>query len=552
MVQEVQPAQMSSLSKSAKNFLPFFVSPDKGLILTSGLLARPLDAAAELTNYHFNGIAWTTNGYGYNLHRAGAFNGGAAFKEFGVHFVENGTPKFLQQVGTKVQLYNPLDNPDTAVESELFSATSETYPTFRSFSPKFLIYTNGVDNPQKWDGAAASFSALTGFPITIGTDVYQKPKYCETFQGRMAFAGFADLPYSVILSKFDDPENYDVSGTSPARAGIFKIPSQLGPIVSLKMAKLSQGTNEEILIVGCKKGIAIISGIDAGSFRRDIMTQKFGCINNRCWLQIDDQMWLFATDGIRPISLNTTISNLLNATATYPLFKAINARNLTAPDQPFVLDNAIRQEAIWYFPQSAEVRNRRGLIMNYATLPDAVRFSVKEYQIETAVPSSWYGPACGIEYEGRFLCGGYNGLLQNHYSGKLFNDKAPRFMYRSAAMQASTPGQEMGTLDQEIICEGPGQKFRFSVFAYTRVGNDIVRQQVWSEVVESSGGSEAILGQWILGVNTLGGERHHRFFCCAPGHGNYFDFEISGDETDYGVGLVGIFATFAAGGKKQA
>ncbi len=181
-------------------------------------------------------------------------------------------------------------------------------------------------------------------------------------------------------------------------------------------------------------------------------------------MQIDDQLWFLASDGIRPISLNTGISNLLNATATYPLLQAINARNIGASDQPFVIDNPSKQEAVWYFPRGAEVRNRRGLVMNYATLPEFVRFSEKEYGIETSDPTSWYGPACGTEYEGAILCGGYNGKLQRHYTGKLFNDKAPRILYRSAAMQAPTPGQQMATKDQEIICEGPGQKFTFTIF----------------------------------------------------------------------------------------
>ncbi|MBA3993396.1 MAG: hypothetical protein C0469_07700 [Cyanobacteria bacterium DS2.3.42] len=551
-MQDTQPAQRSALSQGAKGFAPFFVSPDKGLVLTSGLLARPLDAAAELTNLHYNGIAWTSNGYGYGLHRADSFNSGAAFKEFGVHFVSDGSAKFLQQVGTKVQLYDPLDNPLTAVETNLFTATSETYPTFRSFSPAFLIYTNGVDQPQKWNGVAASFSAVTGFPLTVGSDVYTKPKFCETFQGRMVYAGFDGMPYHVLISQFDNPEGFTITGSTPSSAGIFKIPSQLGPIVSIKSAFLTTTSNEEILFVGCKKGIAIISGLDATSFRRDIMTRKIGCINNRCWLQIDDQMWLFATDGIRPFSLNTGISNLLNATATYPLLKTITARNLTASDQPFVLDNPAKQEAVWYFPQSAEVRNRRGLIMNYSTLPEFVRFSVKEYSIESSAPASWYGPACGIEYEGKVLCGGYNGKLQKHYTGKLFNDIAPRHLYRSAAMQAPTPGQEMSAKDQQIICEGQGQKFLFSVFEYTRIDGSITRRKVFSKLIESSASGQAILSQWILGFHALGGERHHRFRVSSPGHGNYFDFEISGEDPSTEIGLVGIFANFIAGGLKQA
>jgi len=521
-------------------------------LLNSGLLARPLDAAAQLTNFHFDGIKWTPSGYGYALHRATAFNSGGAFKEFGVHFLSDGSPRFLQQVGNKVQLYDPLDDPVTAVESDLFTATTESYPTFRSFSPSYLIYTNGVDNPQKWDGAAASFSAVAGFPLTIGSDVYQRPKYCEAFQGRMVYAGFAALPYHVLISEFDDPEGFAITSSTPASAGVYKIPSQLGPIVSIKSAFLTTTSNEEVLLVGCKKGVALISGLDATSFRRDIITRKFGLVNNRCWMQIDDQMWFLATDGIRPISLNTGISNLLNATATYPLLQAINSRNLGASDQPFVIDNPTRQEAVWYFPRGAEVRNRRGLVMNYATLPEFVRFSEKEYAIESSSPSSWYGPACGIEYEGKILCGGYNGLLQRHYVGKLFNDKAPRILYRSAAIQAPTPGQQMATKDQEIICEGPGQKFTFTIFAYTRLGDgSISRRAVYSKVISSSSSGQAILGAWVLGLHALGGDRHHRFNVSGPGHGNYFDFEISGEDETVEVGLVGIFANFIAGGLKQ-
>lgn len=550
MVDYTQPAQKTTLGEQAKNFAPQTVSADLGLNLTAALLARAQNSAAELTNLHHDGIKWTTQGYGYGLHRADAFNSGAAFKEFGIHYVADGSARFLQQVGRQVQLYNPLDDPGVAVETVLFTATTETTPTFCSFSPTFMIYTNGVDNPQKWDGT--TWAAVANFPKTVGADVYQKPKYCASFQTRVAYAGFDGNPYAVLISQFDNPEGLDLLLSGPAKAGIFKIPSALGPIVSLKSSRLTADSNQEILFVGCKKGIAIISGLDADSFRRDIMTEKFGVVNNRCWLRIDDAMWLFATDGLRSLSLNTGISNLLNATASKPILKLINARNLTAPDQAFVIDNPYKQEAIWYYPQSAEVRNRRGIIMNYSDLPAMVKFSVKEYQQESAEPSSWYGPACGIEYDGKFLCGGYNGKLQKHYMGKLFNDKAPHFLFRSAAMPAPTPGQEMGALKQEVFCEGTGQKFRFTIFAYTRVGKVITRRRVYTTIIESPVGSQTILGSWILGLNSLGGERHHRFSESGPGHGNYFDFEISGDEADDEVGFVGIFANFSAGGLKQS
>ncbi len=55
---------------------------------------------------------------------------------------------------------------------------------------------------------------------------------------------------------------------------VYKIPSQLGPIVSIKSVLLTTTSNEEVLLVGCKKGVALISGLDATSFRRDIVTKN--------------------------------------------------------------------------------------------------------------------------------------------------------------------------------------------------------------------------------------------------------------------------------------
>lgn len=553
MADYTQPAQQTQLGTQARGQQPIWTAPELGLITRSSQIARPKNSAQVLKNLHWDGITWNTQNTGWTKHRAGAFNSGAAFKEMGVHYLASGNPIYLQQVGTKVQKYDPLSDPGTAVETDLFTATSETVPCFRSYNPALMIYTNGVDNPKKYDGT--TWAALSGWPVTNGSDVYAKPKLSESFIGRQIFAGFENYPFAVLISEFGNPEGWTFTGSTPGRAGIINVPSKLGPITAIRAHTVSTSSNEEIVVIGCKRGLVILTGSTPDDFQRIVLTDKFGLINNRCFVKIDDTLFTLATDGIRPLAANQNISRLVSAAASYPVHSSITAMatGSAAVSQPFVIDNPSRLEAVWYFPQGSDTHNRFALVMNYSDLASGViRWSTKEYPRETVSSSSWYSPACGLLYEGRYLCGGYNGILQVHYNGRFFDTVPIQWQYKSPILEAPTPAQAASINGFMLEFEGLDQDFTAKCGFYEQTATEKSRfTSQFTERFQPESGTGTVLGSWVLGEGVLPGPLRRQYPFYPGGAGRAAELDVSGDTTIADCNFVGAFATLIGGGTRQ-
>lgn len=547
---------MTALGKQGEGLLPNWTSPDRGLILRTNLIGRTSDCAAALKNLRWNGVAWTSELMGYKRHRASVFNSGGSFKEFAYHYTNDGVPHFIQQVGKQVQQYDPTANPLTAVESVLFTASTETIPCMRSYSSSRFLYVNGADLPQMWDGT--TWSSQPNWPITVGSNTYTLPTLVETFNGRAVYAGFANAPFTYIVSQFGIPNGFDFIGigvNDPARAVLFNVPSEFGPIVTIKSFRISNATNQEVLLIGCQHGLMFLQGADATSFQQIQETHRFGFVSNRCWMKLDEMALALCTDGVRPFMSNVNFSALSNSALTYPIHPRITAM-ATDPNQvsqAFVLDNPDELEATWYFPTGGNVHNASGIIMNYSD-PSQVRFSDKIYPGETTDTETWHTPACGIRYLGKLYTGGYNGYLRDEYSGNKWNATGIDTLYRSPLIDPPTPSQNASARGFWIECEGPSQWFNASAYFYATMARGNLRRQKSRQVRTFSSNTAGLftLGSTILGsTTTFGGSIRQQFELDPQGDGKGWEIELAGNTANGDLSLVGIFSTLVGGGTRE-
>jgi hypothetical protein len=549
----LQPAQQSQLSKEAEGFFPVYTSPSQGLILRASEWNLPLTSAAALNNLRWDGIRWTTQNIGFVQQRSALFNSGAQFYEFGVHNMSDGTSRFIQQVGKQVQLYDPTT--PGYVESVLFTATAASIPCMRSFSPNYFIYTNGVDHPQHWDGT--TWSALSLFPVTQGSNTFDYATYCESFNNRVAYAGFAGQPYAVLISDFGAPNSCTLTGTNPVYGGIYFVPSELGPITSLRVIRLSQLSNQQALMVGCQKGLCFINGTDSTNFVMITATKRFGIPSNRCWFAIDDSTYALCTDGIRPFNANTTFSNLIaqaNSFPVQPLLQSMST-NAALQAQAFVLDNPGQLEATFYYTSNSDVHNRVGLIMNYSSVyGGSMVFSQKQFPIEVAgQPLSIYSPACGVAYKGAFYCGGFNGLLQTMYTSNMWNGVGIAWNYLSPMLQPGNPSLECSARGFWIQLDGLGAPFTAQAYVWRGMALDqnISRNLTTTQTLSPTTNGTTILGSWVLGTGVFGGSQPQVVPFYPAGAGKAWQIALSGNTANGDAALIGIFGTLQQGGTRQ-
>lgn len=551
----LQPVLQSELSREGQGFDPLFNNPSSGLILRSSLWNLPLTASPLMSNLRWDGIRWTTQNIGWTQVRSALFNSGAQFWGFGVHYLASGAPVLIQQVGTQVQQFDPTVPGYT--ETVLFTASSQSVPSMTSFSPNFFIYTNGVDHPQTWNGV--TWSALSLFPFTSGSNTYDYPNLCESFNNRVAYAGFQNQPNAVMISDFGNPNSCTIIGSPVAtNGGLYFTPSKLGPITSLRQVVISQLGNAQALLVGCQNGLCFINGTDGTSFSMVPVTDRFGIVSNRGWFALDAQTFGLCTDGIRPFNANTVFSNLITGAVTFPVQPLIQSMTTTAAlqQQAFVLDCAPQLEATFYYSSNADVNNRTGLIMNYSNVysSNSMMFSQKSFPaIVSGQPLTIFSPSCGVRYKGNYYAGGYNGILQKLYTNNTWNSTGIQWQYQSPMFLPNQVLQAASARGFWIVFDGVSPTFQAQATIWSGQARDqnILPTQTVKQTLSPSTGGGTKLGSWVLGQSSFGGSQPIIVPYYPKGAGHAWQIGLGGNTSQGDANLIGIYGVLNLGGTRN-
>lgn len=543
-----QPAQQTALGKEGHGLLPRYWVPNRGLVKRSSLPMLPEDACTVAKNVRWNGLTWTTQKIGWSEVRASVFGNGAILEQ-AVHWNSAGEEIYIHQAGSLVQKYDPVLG---GSETTLFTASSTTaLPCMRSFSPNYFLYVNGVDVPKKWDGT--TWASIPAFPVISGGSIYATPKLVETFNNRPVYSAFPNNPYAVIIGNFNNPDAITIPKVLATDGGIYFVPSQLGPVTTIRAMQLSITSPEQILLIGCKNGFAFISGVDADSFQMvALQSNKWGMPSNRAWFTIDTTTYGLCSDGIRPFNSNLYLSNLVSSSLSFPVHPLITAINKARGEQIFCLDNSDELEVAFYYCTGGDIFNNSALIMGYSEIAlELIRFSQKQF------PSggSTYSPACGIKFKDRYFSGGFDGKLQEQYTSNKFNDVGFDYEIGSPLFPAPTPAQEASIRGLCIVTEGDTTRFTVESSAWTpqAAGSQQLKKTVTAnlDVEYNTDGTTALGTTFILGSATFGGSQYNISPLNPPGGGKAHQFKLKGNTDNGDLNLIGIFGTLIGGGTRQ-
>jgi len=546
-----QAGTPSELSQEAKSLKIVPNTPTRGVVTNSADLLRTDDSARVLNNLQMlrQGV-WTSRGIGWQKQRASAFNSGAEFKDFSVQSTTTGD-NLLFQVGGKVYIYDLA----TSTETELFSGTAPTNPyCIRAYSPTMVILCDGDGNiePKQWDGDAANdFTDIGGFwfPVPIGSRIFSKPKLCEPLGDRMVYAGFAAYPNSILISYQNTAATFTVSTPtmSAADAGFLEVPAALGPIVGLRTLKLDSSSPETVVLVGCTRGFALVTGNSALNFAAIELTREFGLASNRTWVQLNNDLYFLATDGIRKFSSLSQSSTLGNQAVSFPISNLITRINKSQAHRAWAVHHPATQEVQWWVPIDSGTQCDHGVVMNYNT-KTASELQGRDIEV---IWSSRDGTAvaCGVDFNGVMYGGSYDGFLQQHYSGDTYGGSAITWTFIGPLVGANNPAQASSNRRWLIITEGGSQKFDCTAYTLTQ------RTDGTTGWVVADTGSIALTADSVTAVDTWGSgttTTYPKFIDFYPkGSGRFWTLKLSGDATDEHIDLVGTLAIVNVGGLRQ-
>lgn len=547
---------LSELAQNAKalNLVP--TTPIRGAVTNISDLLRTEESAKVLNNLQMlkQGI-WTNQGIGWQKERAGVFNSGAQFMEFAVHQPTTGGDKLMFMVGDKVYLYDLASHTETLLYTAASAPTKA--PCIRSHSPTSVILTDGdgAIEPKGWDGDSTHSFGATGlysWPVTVLLRSFSKPKVCEPFAGRMAYAGFATYSNTVLLSSQDTSAEFRTY--DPVRAtdaGYLEVPAALGPIVGLRALKLDTTSAETVLLIGCTRGFALVTGSSALDFACIELTREFGLASNRTWVQLNNDMYFLATDGIRKFSSLGQNATLSNQTVSFGISNLISRINKDKADLAWAVHHPQTQEVQFWFPIDSGTQCDHGVVLNYNTN----QLSSVATNLSTAdIQSIWSSRdgtsiSSGIDFGGIMYGGGYTGYLQTHYTGDTYDGGAISWNFVSQLVGANNPAQAISLRRWVILTDGGDQKFTAEAYTLTqRADNTTGWKLADSANINLVADSVTTVDTWSSGTTTT----YPKFIDFYPkGSGRFWALKLKGTSTSEKISLVGAIAFTGVGGLHQ-
>jgi hypothetical protein len=531
------------------------MSPDRGVITNTADLLRPADAAKVINNLQMTkrGV-WTSRGIGHDriALQDTAFNSGATILEMAIYdSVESGTlTRFIiLQAGDDVFAYRPemaegMGNPTT----ESTSHSSTAVPSMKQFSDGIFLWANGDAEPRYLAGPfGTNFAALSGWPVTVSGTQYSKPKYLETFATRAVYAGFPGKPFNVLFSKANAHNTFTVSTPTVATdAGAFEIPSELGPVTGLKTFRIGNDASDQVLVVGCERGVCFISGTDATDFSYKEITREHGVVSNRAWVQVQDELFYPATDGIRSLSPaaldnGATLTQNTPSTVVQDLYAQVDE---DLEDKIFAVHHPSTQEVQFWLPIEGDTVPSHVLVMNYAnSQPGQVNpiWSTKDGISGTS----------GINFGGRFLIGTPTGWLHEYYIADDNDGSYIQWSFVPALIESdnSNPGRSSSSRRFYILTEGPAQSFTATAYGVDTSSTNTTRwTQLFQQSLSASAETVTDTSTWASGNTTT---TPHIIEFDPTGSARYWGLRLHAAQSGDHINLIGVIQLQSVGGMKQ-
>lgn len=551
----------TDLSVKGRSLQGGFIDGMGGLKSNVSSLLRAPNEFEVLDNFQMlkQGIWSSPTGIGWQRHKSTAINSGARMWALNYYMENTGVRTPLIFSGNNVYTYNI----GTTTETLLYTVGGGGIvapPTMRRFrvpasNEASLIICMAGQQPVKMTGAAsvATLQAnAANWPQTIFGRAYSAPELCEIFNYRVVFARFVAgtaVFNDVLISNLASPETFTL-GAPPASTdgSLFLIPADFGRITSLRSHRLSNLLLDEILIIGCERGMWMLTGNGPANYSLKPLTSEVGMYGNHTWVQVGNDLMFLSTGGIRTLSgiLNNQILQM--DTVSRGINDLIQQIDTTAAANAFSYHNPQTQEIQWWVPLTGDSgNNAHAFILNYNNPESAggaisARWSTK----------SGTSVACAGNFgTAQMYGGGYNGLLQQHYTGNTYDGSTIQFNLRTAVISLGNPSQKQSVRNVSVVADGGDQGFNITVYFFTKMINSQFFKRVGSPSnfrLESANPPTTILGSWVLGISAFPSQANLKVGDFQPiGNGQFVQVEIVSTKATDALDYSGIEYTLSGG-----
>lgn len=194
----------------------------------------------------------------------------------------------LNVATTGVDIYKSTGSGWSKINSTaLNSATTKIRTTEYSIVAPVIIFTNGKDFAQKYDGST--------YTIINGTGSKTDPKFATEFLNRLVVSGYTSNVSAIAISAPNDDEVWSGGGA---------IEINVGDVVTGLRAF------RDTLYIFCENSIKKLTGSSSSDFAVNAVTDSIGCIAGDTIQEVGGDLLFLAPDGIRSLAATDRIGDV--------------------------------------------------------------------------------------------------------------------------------------------------------------------------------------------------------------------------------------------------
>jgi len=430
--------------------------------------------------------------------------------------------------------------------------------------------TVAIQQPYVWNGLVNPFipanqfvrhnSGLPATPIAAGRS-FSGPTVCCVYSGRLIYGGFTQPSGTynnqnyILISNFLSYNTFSAA-TPPVATdgGYIAMPLGYGLVTALHPFTTSNG--EQILIVGCEHGVAMVTGKDATDFKAVALTDQYGIVSNNTWQTIENELYFLATDGARKLAASD-LNFLTPGDNGVLLHDLTNRINTTLAPSAFSVFNPRTRELTLYFAADSDTSCQHAIVFNFAG-PDP-NSPVSHSEVPILSTRSGLHASCGIYHIGQHLLGKNDTSLTTDdqpilkaYSGNTYEGTPISFTFTSALIPSNSPLQTMQNQKFVILTEGGEQNFTATAYTLTTMADNSTKQLTARTQAFASGTPPSVtdLSTWASGTTDIYPKLYN---FDSQGSGRYWCLQLTGTTTDAdpGIDLAGFQSIMSLGGWRQ-
>lgn len=504
-----------------------------------GIFRIAPDSADYVQNMHYtkNGTFSAYN-QGYDDFSA-LLESGADIDALGAFTTNAGTQYMLVATNGTIHSVSFADGADGGSISSIPS--TGTFVDFQTFKGSVYM-VDGTITPIVWTGAGST-STVSGLPKTVGSDTYDKPEIVEKFNNRLVYGNFRDtsgngpFPSHIAISNTLAPDTFTTTTTNATDGFIGQIsPGDGQELTALKALYVPQ-QNEEVLVCFKDHSIYVLTGTTPTTFAVSLLSASYGCINNRCAVQVGNDIIFMDEKNIYSLSTATDSGNIQrNVIGSDKIATQLQEINLSAREKAWVEHIPERFEVWFAFPTGSSTEVDTILVYNYRNAEEGLHI----WTTRTGMSAR-----CGLYFDGNFYTGNTDGYVDKWFSVSSYRGTGYNWIYRYPFYNFEDQTRNKRVLNAFAIFALRGSETVTLKYEWTLGGNNA--RQTYSRTKTLTTGSTYDTATYDSSVYaiTSGLIRHEQF--AVLGNGLMWQFECAGTTGTVAPDFLGVYGHLEIG-----